>query len=127
MLHYLIHNVQFQQKNYKTYKLTRKCGLYTRKKQSVDIISAEAWVLDLLDQNLKSTISNMFKKTEETISKELKKCIRRMTLHVENISKVADIKICSKSSYLQRISINRSNMFSESPSRLSDALFYNSL
>lgn len=68
-------------KNHETYKETRKYDPYTRKQHP--IVSEKTQIRqNILDKNFKTPILSMFKELKGTMSKELKKSMRRMNHQV---------------------------------------------
>lgn len=61
----------FQKNHYNTYKETEEYGLYTwGKKQSIELVAEEAPMLDLLDEDFKWPILNMFEKLRKPCLKD---------------------------------------------------------
>ena len=95
MLSYILLNVHFSKKNYKTCKESGKYVLFTvGKRQSIEIIFEEAQIWDLLDKDFKSVTIHMFKELKEIISKGTKKNMRTISHQTENINK--EIKIIKR-------------------------------
>lgn len=69
---------------------TGKSGPYTEEKQLIQTIPEEAKMLDLLDKDFKSAITNMFKELKETVSKEMKRIIKMMSQQIEDSNKLTD-------------------------------------
>ena len=66
--------------------------VFTGKRELIKTVPEEAQMLNLLDQDLKLTILNIFKALKETMSKELKEIMKMMYHHLKNINKETIIK-----------------------------------
>lgn len=74
-------------------KKERKYGSYTEKKnQSTEDVPEKAQIWDLLDQDFKSAILNMYKELKESMSKELKETTRTLFHQIEDINKELKIR-----------------------------------
>lgn len=64
---------------------------YTGEKPSTETVPEEAQILDLLNKDFKSAITNMFKEQKKIMSKDLLESMRISSHQMENINK--EIKI----------------------------------
>ena len=65
--------------------------VFTQEKQSVESVSEEARMLDLLDCDFKSAIMNMFIELKRIMSKELKESTGMMFHPTENLNTETEI------------------------------------